>query len=174
MSIRASHLRPSLQRGATLVVVLILLLIMTVLGLAILRGTSLDERMSANMRDRSLSFQAAEAALREGEGVAAALAAPPTGAGCTNGVCATPLPTATDRWLDTGFNAWRSASTSMGALPTPSTFIVEYMGDAPTWPGCDRKVPVDALCLSPRYRITARSQADGRAQVVLQTNFIVQ
>ncbi|MGV8932663.1 MAG: pilus assembly PilX family protein [Luteimonas sp.] len=174
MNTRPSHFGPSFQRGATLVVVLILLLIMTVLGLAILRGTSLDERMSANMRDRSLSFQAAEAALREGEAIAANPAIAPPATGCAGGVCATPLATATDRWLDTGFTAWRNASTSMGTIATPSTFIVEYMGDAPTWPGCDRKVPVDALCLSPRYRITARSQADGRAQVVLQTNFIVQ
>ncbi|MDR6840075.1 pilus assembly PilX family protein [Pseudoxanthomonas sacheonensis] len=55
------------QGGASLVVVLILLLIMTLLGLAVLRGTLLEERMSANMYDRSLAFQQAESALREGE-----------------------------------------------------------------------------------------------------------
>lgn len=55
------------QAGASLVVVLILLLVMTLLGLAVLRGTLLEERMSANMYDRSLAFQQAESALREGE-----------------------------------------------------------------------------------------------------------
>ena len=149
MNIRPFPVQSGLQRGATLVVVLILLLIMTVLGLTILRGTSLEERMSANMRDRSLSFQAAEAALREGEGVAAT-SPPPPGSGCNaTGVCATPVATSTDRWLDSGFNSWRSVTTSMGTLATPSSYIVEYMGQAPTWPGCDRKIPVDALCLSP-------------------------
>ncbi|ADV26703.1 hypothetical protein Psesu_0851 [Pseudoxanthomonas suwonensis 11-1] len=59
---------PSRQRGASLVVVLILLLVMTLLGLAVLRGTLLEERMSANMFDRSLAFQQAESALREAEG----------------------------------------------------------------------------------------------------------
>lgn len=55
------------QHGASLVVVLILLLVMTLLGLAVLRGTLQEERMSANMYDRSLAFQQAESALREGE-----------------------------------------------------------------------------------------------------------
>ena len=54
---------PVRQRGASLVVVLILLLVMTLLGLAVLRGTLLEERMSANLLDRSQNFQAAEAAL---------------------------------------------------------------------------------------------------------------
>ena len=47
--------------------VLILLLVMTLLALAVLRGTLLEERMSANMYDRSLAFQQAESALREAE-----------------------------------------------------------------------------------------------------------
>ena len=55
------------QSGVSLVVVLILLLVMTILGLAVMRGTLLEERMSANMYDRSLAFQQAESALREAE-----------------------------------------------------------------------------------------------------------
>ena len=58
---------PCQERGAALIVVLILLLVMTLLGLASLRGTLMEERMSANMYDRSIGFQAAEAALREAE-----------------------------------------------------------------------------------------------------------
>lgn len=163
------------QRGASLLVVLILLLIMTLLGLAILRGTSLEERMSANLRDRGLGFQAAEAALREGESLASKqpLGTPAPTAGCSAGVCATPVATDADRWLDSGFGGWLAATKSM-SLAAPASYFVEYMGLAPTWPGCDRKVPVDALCLAPRYRITAKSEADDRAQVILQTNYIVQ
>lgn len=55
------------QSGVSLVVVLILLVVMTVLGLAVMRTTLLEERMSANMYDRSLAFQQAESALREAE-----------------------------------------------------------------------------------------------------------
>ena len=57
------------QRGITLLVVLILLLILSVLGIAILRSSAMQERMSANMRDRSLAFQGAETALRYAQDV---------------------------------------------------------------------------------------------------------
>src|SRR5690606_36373748 len=39
----------------------------TLIGLASVRGTNLQERMSANMYDRSLAFQRAESALRAAE-----------------------------------------------------------------------------------------------------------
>jgi len=55
------------QRGVALVVALVLLLVATLIGLASVRGTNLQERMSANMYDRSLAFQRAEAALRAAE-----------------------------------------------------------------------------------------------------------
>jgi type IV pilus assembly protein PilX len=58
---------PRRQQGVALAVALILLLVVTVIGLASMRGTSLQERMSANMYDRSLAFQRAEAALRAAE-----------------------------------------------------------------------------------------------------------
>lgn len=164
------------QRGATLFIVLILLLVMTLLGLAAMRGTLLEERMTANMLDRSLAFQAAEAALREGEVVAAnsgTRAAVPS-SGCSNGICSLPDAAQPDRWLASGFSGWRPATTDVGELASAPEFFVEYMGDAPTWPDCDLvdEMNRSPLCLRPRYRITARSQADDRAAVLLQTNFI--
>ncbi|MBL8265211.1 PilX N-terminal domain-containing pilus assembly protein [Steroidobacter sp.] len=57
----------SQQRGVALVVSLILLVLATLIGLASVRGTNLQERMSANMYDRSLAFQRAESALRAAE-----------------------------------------------------------------------------------------------------------
>jgi len=161
------------QRGVSLIVVLILLLIMTLLGLAVLRGTLLEERMASNLYDRSLSFQAVEAALREGEEIASG-APPGPSSGCSAGLCAQPLASAQDRWLNSAFDGWRTA-TDVGSDEAPSaSFIVEYMGEAPTWPGCDRMVPVPAQCLSPSYRITARSVDANRAHVILQSNYIVQ
>lgn len=61
------HTPPSSQRGAVLLVGLIMLLMMTVVGLAAMRGSSMQELMAGSMRDRNLAFQAAEAALRAGE-----------------------------------------------------------------------------------------------------------
>jgi len=165
------------QRGASLIVVLILLLLMTVMGLAVLRGTTMEERMTANLYDRSLSFQAAESALREGEALArvTAVTAVPS-SNCTDGVCSLPDPTQADRWLDTSFSGWRSASTNLADTNTPmpsAKYIVEYMGMTPTWPACDRSVPIDPLCMAPRFRITAISDDADRSVVLLQTTYNV-
>lgn len=65
------------QRGTILVISLIMLLLMTIIGLASMRGTVLEERMAGNWRDRNIAFQAAELALRDAEDWLAPQAAPP-------------------------------------------------------------------------------------------------
>lgn len=55
------------QKGVALIVSLVLLVLATLIGLASVRGTNLQEHMSANMYDRSLAFQRAESALRAAE-----------------------------------------------------------------------------------------------------------
>ena len=55
------------QRGAILVTSLLLLIVLTVLGVAMMRMTNMQERMAGNTRDVNLSLQGAEAALRAGE-----------------------------------------------------------------------------------------------------------
>lgn len=55
------------QRGAALIVGLIMLLLLTLIGVAGMRDTLLQEKMAGNMRDREIALQAAEAALRAGE-----------------------------------------------------------------------------------------------------------
>jgi type IV pilus assembly protein PilX len=57
----------STQRGITLITCMIMLIILTLLGLASIEDTSLEEKMAGNMRSRNLAFQAAESALRQGE-----------------------------------------------------------------------------------------------------------
>lgn len=57
----------SQQSGVALVVALIFLLLMTLLSTSTMRGATMQERMAGNTRDYNLGFQAAEAALREGE-----------------------------------------------------------------------------------------------------------
>lgn len=168
---------PARQRGAALVVALLLLVIMTLIGLASLRGTAMEERMSANMYDRSVSFQSVEAALREAESrllqPATAAAVPTTPGTCTNGLCATPVPEVNvpARMDDPAFAGWVAASKVSDIAGTPEYFV-EYMGDAPGWPLCDREVPRHPNCMRPRYRVSARSNAgEGRSSVVLQSSF---
>lgn len=56
------------QHGFALVVGLILLLVLTILGLAAAQSTALEEKMAANQRNHELAFEAAAAALRAAEG----------------------------------------------------------------------------------------------------------
>ncbi len=58
---------PRRERGAALLVALVMLLIMSMIGVTAMQGSAMQERMAGNSRDRNLAFQAAEAALREAE-----------------------------------------------------------------------------------------------------------
>lgn len=52
------------QGGVALIIALVLLLVATVIGLAAVRGTTMQQNMTATFYDRELAFQSAEAALR--------------------------------------------------------------------------------------------------------------
>lgn len=55
------------QRGMTIIVGMIMLLLLTIIGLAGINAANLEEHMAGNQRDRALAFQSAEAALRAAE-----------------------------------------------------------------------------------------------------------
>ena len=55
------------QKGVALFVSLIFLLLLTVVGMASMKSASLQEKMAGNSRFKNISFQLAEAALREAE-----------------------------------------------------------------------------------------------------------
>ncbi|MCX7178163.1 MAG: PilX N-terminal domain-containing pilus assembly protein [Proteobacteria bacterium] len=78
---------PAEQRGVALIVSLILLIVVTLIGLAAVQGTTMQVRMTSNFYDRSVAFQGAEAGLAAG---AAALTAGTTNirnCGQGGGVC---------------------------------------------------------------------------------------
>lgn len=61
--------RPSLrrQRGVVLVVSLLMLLVLTLIGLAATRASTVEQRLTTNQHDLAVATQGAEAALRDGE-----------------------------------------------------------------------------------------------------------
>jgi type IV pilus assembly protein PilX len=67
MKHRNQNRRMARQRGAVLVVSLLLLLVMTLLGLGASQSTRLQERMAGNQRDMDLAFQGGETGLRAAE-----------------------------------------------------------------------------------------------------------
>jgi type IV pilus assembly protein PilX len=58
---------PQRQQGATLIVALVMLLLISLLAIGGMQGSILQERMSSNAHDGAISFQASEAALRQAE-----------------------------------------------------------------------------------------------------------
>ncbi len=67
-SLKRSHRKfGGRQQGAALIVGMIMLLLLTLIGVAGMRDTLLQEKMAANMRDRDVALQAAETALRAAE-----------------------------------------------------------------------------------------------------------
>lgn len=169
------------QRGVTLVVALMLLIAVTLLGLASMRGTGMQERMSANLYDRAIAFQAAESALREAETLLNSGTAGPFD-GTVTGLFGKPNPSGSgfeNRWENSatvwaGATVWWAAAdagTRARAAGAPQ-YIIEDLGMWPSTPDCDTVTTIASDCLKPRYRITARSaQVAGRPTVLLQTTY---
>lgn len=55
------------QHGATLIITMIFMVLLTFLGVSTIQDTLLEEKMASNLRQSNLVFQAAEDALRRGE-----------------------------------------------------------------------------------------------------------
>lgn len=157
------------QKGFSLIVVLVLLIVMSILGIAVLRSSAMQERMSANLRDRSLAMQAAEAALRFAQDQVL---------GATAGNWDKKVPLAADCTASsicpTGSAAsWRAGPTlNTGGISTTTQFWVEYLGVGPGYKGSCDSLPPSLDCQSPLFRVTVRSPATGttgRAVVTMQS-----
>lgn len=175
--------QPGRQRGVSLLIVLVLLLVMSVLGIAILRSSAMQERMSANTRDRSLAFQTTEAALREAQDNVLG-SQPDAGDPDTTWDNWTPsAETCAEQGLCAAGSAasWQVGPT-LGETPsTPSEYWMEDLGAVPGEPDPDNNCLVylrdasanpPANCQSRMFRVTAKSSAAGRAEVVLQANVV--
>lgn len=55
------------QKGSTLIIALVMLLLISLLAVGGMQGSILQERMASNSHDRSIAFQASEATLRQAE-----------------------------------------------------------------------------------------------------------
>lgn len=117
------------QGGVALIVSLIMLIVVTLIGLAAVQGTTMQMRMTSNFYDRSIAFQGAEAGLSAG---AAALTAGTTNirnCGQGGGACRanpfedTNLPTA--NIVTVGSSSTFAAASNAAAQPQ---YVIENMG----------------------------------------------
>jgi type IV pilus assembly protein PilX len=157
------------QRGISLVVVLILLVAVSVLGIAVLRSSAMQERMSANLRDRNLAVQTTEAALRFAQDQVLAGGTwdttVPDATSCSgHGICPTGSAPA---WRDLPNTQYDTT-----LIPAPPQYWIEYLGQGPARKGSCDQLPPTLDCFSPMYRVTARTRSEGRADVVMQANII--
>lgn len=166
------------QRGIALVSVLLLLLVLTLLGVNMLKLSIFEERSAGNLKERQLAYQAAEAALRDAElaiandtdGPFTPLNVGSFGSTCTNGLCSSSQ--ASPRWAQLSTADWVSgmtmsygAQTSAASIPgiaSQPRAVIEYQGTLqPIEPG----KPCVAIFL-----ITARGVGlVGNTNVVLQS-----
>jgi len=107
------------ERGLVLVVGLVILLILTLISVTAMRGTSLEEHMAGNLQYRNQAFQLAEAALREGE--QQVRNGPPSPG--DNGYCNLPPDPAAPRWEKFyGAGVAPPATTAGGCTPVCAHF----------------------------------------------------
>lgn len=111
------------QRGAILVISLLFLLVLTLIGISSMQGTTMEEKMSGNMRDRSVALQATETAARDGEAYIESVASPAAFDGTSgrfglNNTAPNPFLAAT--WTS---NTTSRAGTAIPGLTTPRYFV---------------------------------------------------
>lgn len=139
MHVRCDHLNrpPRRQSGAVLIVALVILLAMTIISVSSISTSTLEERMSANLKDRETAFQAAEAALRYGEGlVDAGIPSGNFNTACNGGYCQHNLQDTTVNypvyWKDSTLDVWNDSGKhqtfSVAGTAAPAKLIIEYMG----------------------------------------------
>lgn len=174
------------QEGVALVMVMVVLLIVTLLGLAAMRGTIMQERMSSNVQSRALAFQSAENVLREVESNLAVggrpAGMPPAGGGCVAGLCGMPQNGAAPAWQAANF--WTSGAGFASSLDVEEDmikrFVIEDIGDGRSLSaGCTTGIDLSASTCeddgasSRNYRITAFVRIGNGAEVLLQSVYQV-
>lgn len=182
------------QLGVSLLVVMVLLIVMSVLGIAVLRSAGMQERMSANLRDRNDALQAAEDGLRvaqqtvlagtynamwNGSTTFAAIRTTATTTCAGNGVCDRSLTGDTEKSLvPTKPLTWTPIKAGDTTGPRYG-YIVEYLGlgkgeSNEVQQVCNTTAAPAYLCKRPMFRVTSFGRGRGVAQVVLQANVISQ
>ena len=180
------HSIPCNQRGVVLIVSLVLLFTLTLIAVSSMSTSRLEQKMTANMRDRQVAFQAAEAALREGENYVQnnALVEGNFDPSCTNGQCLCtktsallPSGCTTEYWTDATLDVWNTnnkhklySGTLIGSQP--AKYIIEYMGESCSWGAFAGSLSCPGG--SPyMYRITAIGYGQtANARVMLQSTYL--
>jgi type IV pilus assembly protein PilX len=181
------------QQGVVLITALIFLVVLTLIAVASMRTTGLEEKMAANALNQDLAFQAAEAGLREGTQLVLSGTISSTSgfiAGCTStgtkGLCL-PSTSATPIWQTvlpfgqtaSSSNAQTYTGTALKGVAIQPQYIIELLPNVSTAslpPGSSIGIgrSVGGGTTTP-YRITARGWGRGvEAKATTQTTYLYQ
>jgi type IV pilus assembly protein PilX len=179
MAISRMQRRPSRERGVVLITGLIFLVVLTMIVLSVMRGSTLEERMAANARNRQLALQAAEAVSRDA-GVTLFTAAAPVGpidpfdptaftAACTGGYCEAPASPSTTKWKTIDWTdaavtrTFASSASNLNGVTAQPRYIVEPLGFSGGQPG--------KICPKILFRVSARGVAADSSVVFVETMY---
>ncbi|WP_019531163.1 pilus assembly PilX family protein [Dasania marina] len=176
------------QSGSVLLFSLMILFILSLVGVASMDNVTLNERMASNYREHDFVFQAAEAALAEGENAAsnytlafnaADIQTGCSGASCFTSTCAngfcfngsypsggvcTETQLATPLWLQsvtwTTAGRARESIANFPTLPTKPKYIIEFVCYVVADPnaGTPTAAPTYDSSWAKMYRITAYAE----------------
>ena len=165
------------QHGAVLLIGLIMLLLLTVIGMASIRGTDLQERMAGNARDHNLAFQASEAAVRSAESYlsGASITAYANGAGYYKDLTG---PTSPVLWTEENWNnkSVKLANDTLKGVSAQPQYAIEQLevtlSPGNYGSGIDQQ-SMDSMAEKEFYRITARGLGGTKdSETLIQTTFI--
>lgn len=164
------------QRGTALLIAMLFLVILGMLGVTTMTGTTLQERMAGNTRDRDIAMQAAEAALRDAErdltNTSTTFRVINVGmftAGCAGGLCTegAPILTNIDDATKSAFFGQFSTELALQGTAQQPRYIIELLAAMPP------QLPAPPAGQQIRnFRITAKGFGRNASTVViLQTVF---
>ena len=164
------HGKAASQSGVVLVISLIMLLLLTLIGVTGMQTTSLEEKMSGNLRDKNLAFQAAESALRAAEN-SLSIALPI--AGTVGFYSYTSTTSLADSVISAG-SFWTNGLASNPPTVATSTVTTDMLGNGIAQPVYIIKQLTTCLVLPcsppPTYKITVRATgASTNTVVILQS-----
>ncbi len=154
------------ERGVALLVVLVMVLVIVIIGISSMQSTKYEQSMVGNLKDQSLSFNMAEAALRKAENYleGTALAAFD---GTTTGLYYS-TSSNVPAWSNSSSTGWITRSGTVTEVAQQPQYIIEEL---PTVYDQTRSASADVpLEQKPLYRVTARGYGlSGSGSTVLQT-----
>lgn len=158
-----SYVTKRLQQGATLIIAMIFMVVISIIALAGMEVTGLEERMAGNMRERNIAFQAAEATLLEGEDYLATTFSLPAFDG-SNGLYAERTDGA-HNWDEVPWGTSSAVSTYTGnidGLAATPAYIIEHLETA------GRSLdPSQVVNTNQFYRVTVRAVGQTNSSVVM-------